>query len=167
MEAWPGGVAGRADGYNTAMLRVKPAVLVDPGKPGRRIEFVDFSKIEKAMGGKVRHVYHNTIKPGAVAGDHWHKHHAVAVDVRAGRLEIVLEDIKSGRQWRGIVKAGDPLLVIPGHEYHAARNPGPGIAQATMYATTPPRNEGDSYEYEPKRRLFPKRAFAVAHKHAS
>ena len=77
------------------------------------------------------------------------------------RLEMVLEDVKTGKHWRGIIKEGDPLLLIPGYEYHAARNPGPGIAQATMYATTPPRNEGDSYEHEPKQRLFPKRAFQV------
>src|SRR5260370_29559 len=116
------------------MLRMRPAVLHDPAKPGRRIEFVDLGKIERKLGARIRHVYHNTIQPGAVAGDHWHRRHAVAVDVRKGRLEIVLENLKTGKHWRGIVKAGDPLLLIPGHEYHAARNPGPRVAQATMYA---------------------------------
>jgi len=148
------------------MERMKPAVLVDRTKPGRKIEFIDLGKIEKKLGQRIRHVYHNTIQPGAVAGDHWHKRHAVAVDIRKGKLAMVLQDVKTGKFWRGTIKAGDPLLLIPGYEYHAAKNPGPEVAQATMYATTPPRNEGDSFEYEPKRRLFPKRQFQVpAHAH--
>lgn len=141
------------------MERMKPSVLVDKAKPGRRIEFLDLAKIEKRIGARIRHVYHNTIQPGAVAGDHWHKRHAVAVEMRKGRLSIVLQDIRTGKLWKGTIREGDPLLLIPGYEYHAAKNPGPGIAQATMYATTPPRNEGDSYEYEPAVRLFPKRQF--------
>ena len=145
--------------YNTGMNRMKPAVLVDRSKPGRRIEFVDLVRVGRALGAPIRHVYHNTIQPGAVAGDHWHKRHAVAVDVRKGRLQMILQDVRTGRFWQGLVKAGDPLMLIPGWEYHAARNPGPGPAQATMYATTPPRNEADSWEFEPKRRLFPKRRF--------
>lgn len=141
------------------MQRMKPAVLVDRAKPGRTIEFIDLGKVERKLGARIRHVYHNTIQPGAVAGDHWHKRHAVAVEMRKGRLDIVLEDVKSGKFWRGTIKEGDPLLLIPGYEYHAAKNPGPGVAKATMYASSPPRNEGDSYEFEPKRRLFPKRKF--------
>lgn len=149
------------------MQRMKPAVLVDRAKPGRKIEFIDLDKVGRKLGARIRHVYHNTIQPGAVAGDHWHKRHAVAVEMRKGRLEIVLQDVKSGKFWRGKIKEGDPLLLIPGYEYHAARNPGPGVAKATMYASSPPRNEGDSYEYEPMKRLFPRRKFrhAGAHKH--
>ncbi len=146
------------------MQRLKPAVLVDPAKPGRRIEFIDLGLVERKLGARIRHVYHNTIQPGAVAGDHWHKRHAVAVEMRKGRLDLVLQDVKSGKLWRGRIREGDPLLLIPGYEYHAAKNPGPGVAQATMYASTPPRNEGDSFDFEPSRRLFPKRKFQVAPK---
>ncbi len=144
------------------MERLRPAVLIDKMKPGRKIEFIDLAKIEKKVGARIRHVYHNTIQPGAVAGDHWHKGHAVAVEMRKGKLNMVLEDVKTGKFWKGTIREGEPLLLIPGYEYHAAKNPGPGVALATMYATTPPRNEGDSFEYEPKVRLFPKRRFQVA-----
>ena len=140
---------------------MRPAVLVDRAKPGRKIEFIDLGKVEQKLGARIRHVYHNTIQPGAVAGDHWHKQHAVAVEMRKGRLNMVLQDVKSGKFWRGTIKEGDPLLLIPGYEYHAAKNPGPGVAKATMYASSPPRNEGDSYEFEPKYRLFPKRKFQL------
>lgn len=147
------------------MERMKPSVLVDKARPGRRIEFLDLSKVERKLGQRIRHVYHNTIQPGAVAGDHWHKRHAVAVEMHKGRLDIVLQSVRTGKRWRGTVREGDPLLLIPGYEYHAARNPGPGVAKATMYATTPPRNDADSYEYEPSVRLFPKQKFSVAAPH--
>ena len=144
------------------MKRLAPRVLVDRKKPGRRIEFIDLGKVERALGRRIRHVYHNTIQPGAVAGDHWHKGHAVALDMRRGCLDLVLEDVKTGKVWKGRIREGEALMLIPGYEYHAARNPGPGVAQATMYATTPPRNEGDSFHYEPRVRLFAKRRYRVS-----
>ena len=118
----------------------------------RYLVVVTLAEVSEKLGEPVRVVYTNNMNPGAIAGNHYHKHKRECFRSAHGRMEVHLVDINT-QERRVVVLDADPessdhlCLIVPAGVAHAVRNIGADIARLDVYATDEPRKPSDDFAF--------------------
>lgn len=106
------------------------------------------SQVERLLGEPCTFIYNNTIKPGAVAGNHYHlKKHEVFL-CSYGELEVTIADPATGTK-ETVKLSADPaspdnvFMTFPRGWVHAVKNSTAGLAVLTVFANHDPSPEDE------------------------
>jgi UDP-2-acetamido-2,6-beta-L-arabino-hexul-4-ose reductase len=107
-------------------------------------------------GKKIRNIHYSYSKPGAIRGNHYHKHKIEWLCVTFGTGRIVLEDNVTKERKEFEMNGDSPVLVkIPSNVAHAIENCDPNIPMHLLVMINEEFSSTDSDTY-PRQVIFPK-----------
>lgn len=126
----------------------KHSFVLRTSKPNRVLSVFDVVEVNNILGKTFDTVYVNSMEPGVVAGNHYHKTKEEIFACLFGKLEIYLEDQITKEKEMIILESGNPVLlsVKPG-VVHAVKNISNEMAHLIVFSVGKPKEE-DAFEYK-------------------
>ncbi len=121
---------------------------VRKGKPGRYLTVFDFAAVSELLGAPVTCCYVNTMGPGVVAGNHWHREKRELFACVRGVISVHFAHPETGDRAEHTLVASDKGqgIVVPSGIAHAVKNCGETFADLLVFATGEPRG-GDDVDF--------------------
>ena len=96
-----------------------------------------------------RHFFVSKSKPGTVRGNHYHQNKSEWFYVIQGHCELVIEDIKTKKKIKKVIKDADNIIVhIEPKQAHAFKNIGKNeLILLALVNETLDQNQPDTYNY--------------------
>ncbi len=133
-------------------LRTQKLSIIRP-YTNRWLTHIPLTQVSKLMGEACTFIYHNTMLPEVVAGNHYHKKKKEVFMCTYGELEAVLLDPKSGarvtKRLSSNPKSPDNILLyVPLGIAHAVRNVDDQTSVLTVFSNMDKGYEKDTIAYK-------------------
>src|SRR3989338_10784750 len=115
------------------------------GKPGRYLTSFDLAVVARLLGAPVAWCYVNTMGPGVVSGNHWHRQKSELFVCVSGVIDVYLAHPETGDRGEHTLVASDKPqgLIVPKGIAHVVKNRGEKFADLLVFATGEPRGGDD------------------------
>lgn len=135
-----------------ALPIITKPVEVKQTYPNRWLTRIFLKDIENFLGGPCLLVYHNTLLPAAVAGNHYHGKKVEVFMCSYGELRITLFDREHNAHTRLKLSANpesqdNHFLLVPAGVAHAVKNSTDQLAIITVFTNAETHDE-DTFPYK-------------------
>jgi hypothetical protein len=126
-------------------------VEVRKGHSDRWLTRLPLPRVERLLGESCTFLYHNTLRPGAIAGNHYHRRKHEVFLCSYGELEVGVLNPETGMSEVVMLSANpaspyNVLMTFPRCWPHAVRNPTDELAIVTVFANHDPI-KGDEFPF--------------------